>query len=76
MPVPDSLTRRVLFTRRGRAALTSVYFLAGLGTLVVYWIWRSPAYGIVQFAIITAGFFWVRWAIRRPATARSDRRRP
>ena len=65
MPVPDSLTRRVLFTRRGRVALTSVYFVAGLLTVIVYSIWRSPVYGLVQFAILSAAFFWIRWAIHR-----------
>lgn len=65
MPVPDSLTRRVLFTRRGRIALTALYFVAGVGTLIVYSFWRSPVDGIVQLAILSGGFFWVRWAIRR-----------
>ena len=70
MPVPDSLTRRALFSRRGRVGLTVVYFVAGAVTLVVYAVARSPVYGIVQFAIITAAFFWVRWCLRRPATGR------
>jgi hypothetical protein len=70
VPVPDSLTRRVLLTHRGRVGLTIVYFVAGVVTLAVYWVKRSPAYGIVQFAIITAAFFWVRWCIRRPVSGR------
>jgi hypothetical protein len=65
MPIPDSLTRRVLLTRRGRVGLTVVYFVAAVGTLVVYWVARSPGYGLAQFAILTAAFFWIRWAIRR-----------
>ncbi len=65
MPVPDSLTRRVLLSHRGRAAVVVVYFIVATITLVVYWVARSPIYGIVQFAILTAAFFWVRWALSR-----------
>jgi hypothetical protein len=49
--------------------LSIAWFVAGTITLVVYWIVRSPVYGLVQFAIITAAFFWVRWALRRPRSS-------
>jgi hypothetical protein len=67
------LPRRVLFSHRGRVGLSVVWFAAGTITLVVYWIARSPVYGLVQFAIITAAFFWVRWALRRPRSSAPGR---
>lgn len=65
MPVPDSLPRRMLFSHRGRVLLSAAYFVAAAGTLAVYWHARTPVYGLVQFAILTAAYFWVRWCVSR-----------
>jgi hypothetical protein len=56
----------LVLTEPGRRILAVVYCLLGLGTVIVYWIWRDPVYAIGQGVVLAAGILWVRWCLRRP----------
>jgi Flp pilus assembly protein TadB len=58
--------RWFLLTHEGRRALAWLYVVAATVTVVVYWFWRSPLYGIGQAVMLGFGLFWIRWCIRRP----------
>jgi branched-subunit amino acid transport protein len=56
---------RLLFTTEGRRVLLGIYAVAGVVTIIVYWVTHSPAYGLVQGAILGFAAFWVRWCLGR-----------
>jgi hypothetical protein len=55
----------LVLTAPGRRILAIVYCVLGIGTVVVYWIWRDPVYAIGQAVVLAAGILWVRWCLRR-----------
>jgi hypothetical protein len=59
---------RLLFTTEGRRVLLALYGVAGVITVVVYWVMRSPVYGLAQGGIIAAAALWVRWCLGRTRT--------
>ena len=56
----------LILTPSGRRILAIVYCVLGLGTVIVYWIWRDPVYALGQAVVLAAGILWVRWCLQRP----------
>ena len=57
--------RWLLLTHSGRVVLATVYIVAAVISVVVYTVTHGLGYGLGQVALLSFGFFWIRWCIRR-----------